>query len=83
MFSRLYNSCGIGTLFWMSSQPAVEKELDPRLLNKLCSTQPSIEIFLLINVKMPIIGILTFMSRKYILLGLYEPEKDLNFLMYL
>ena len=41
------------------------------------------EIFLLINVKMPtIVGILTFMSRKNSILGLFEPVKKLNFLIF-
>ena len=40
------------------------------------STQLSMKFFLLINVKMPtIVGILTFMSRKNIILGLSAPEK--------
>ena len=39
---------------------------------------------LLINVKMPtVVGILTFMSRKNGILGLSEPEKKLNFLIFL
>ena len=47
-----------------------------RLENKSCSTQLSIKIFLLINVKMPtVFGILTFMSRKKSVIGLSEPEK--------
>ena len=38
-----------------------------------CSTQLSMEFFLLINVKMPtIVGILTFMSGKNSILGLSE-----------
>ena len=42
-----------------------------------CSTQLSMIIFLLINVKMPtIVGILTFMSRKNRILGLSEPAKS-------
>ena len=41
----------------------------------LCSTQLSMDFFLLINVKMPtIVGILTFMSRKNIILGLSAPK---------
>ena len=41
------------------------------------------EFFLLINVKMPtIVGISTFMSRKTSILGLSEPEKKLNFLIF-
>ena len=40
----------------------------------LCSTQLSVNFFLLINVKMPtIVGILTIMSRKNSILGLTEP----------
>ena len=57
------------------------------------STQLSMKIFLLIYVKMPtIVGILTFMSRnrwhvnfyeqENNILGLSEPEKRLNFLIY-
>ena len=42
-----------------------------------CSTQLSMKVFLLINVKMPtIVGILTFMSGKNSILGLYEPKKS-------
>ena len=42
-----------------------------------CSTQLSMNFFLLINVKMPtIVGILTFMSRKNSILGLSESEKS-------
>ena len=41
-----------------------------------CSTQLSMKIFPLINVKMStIVGILTFMSKKNSILGLSEPEK--------
>ena len=39
-------------------------------------TQLSMKFFLLIIVKMPpVVGILTFMSRKNSILGLSEPEK--------
>ena len=49
-----------------------------------CSTQLSMEVFLLINVKMPtIVGILTFMSGKNSIFGLSESEKKLNFLIFL
>ena len=41
-----------------------------------CLTQLSINFFLLIDVKMPTVGILTFMSRKNRILGLSEPEKS-------
>ena len=42
-----------------------------------CSTQLSMKIFLLINVKMPTtVGILTCMNRKNTILGLSVPEKS-------
>ena len=42
-----------------------------------CSTQLSMKIFQLINVKIPtIVGILTFMSGKNSILGLSEPFKS-------
>ena len=42
-----------------------------------CSTQLSMNFFLLINVKMPtIVGILTYMSGKNGFLHLSEPEKS-------
>ena len=42
-----------------------------------CSTQLSMEVFLLIYVKMPtIVGILTFMRGKNSILGLSEPKKN-------
>ena len=41
------------------------------------SIQVSMKIFLLINVKMPtVVGILTFISWKNRILGLYEPAKS-------
>ena len=41
-----------------------------------CSTQLSMKFFLLINVKMPtVVGILSFMSWKNSILGLFESEK--------
>ena len=56
-------------IFYISPGPEVIK-LFP------CSTQLSMKFFPLINVKMPtIVGILTFMSRKNSILGLYDPEK--------
>ena len=49
-----------------------------------CSPQLSMKFFLLINVKMPtIVGILTFMSGKNSILGLSEPKKVSNFLIFL
>ena len=61
----------------MKSGPEVIKHFS-------CSTQLSMNFFLLINIKMPtIVGILTFMSRKNSILGLSEPKKKLNFLIFL
>ena len=55
----------------------------PDVIKTSCSTQLSMQCFLLINVKMPTIdGILTFMSKKNSILGLSEPEKKLNFLIF-
>ena len=49
-----------------------------------CSTQLSMNFFLLVNVKMPtIVGILTFMRGKNSILGLSEPKKKLNLLIFL
>ena len=46
-----------------------------------CSTQLSMNFFLLINVKMPtLVGIFTFMSGKNSILGLSEPRKKAKFL---
>ena len=58
---------------------------DPEVIKKIsCSTQLSLKFFLLINVKMPtIFGILTVMSRKNSIISLSEPEKKLNFLLFL
>ena len=48
----------------------------PEVIKKSCSIQVSMNFFLLINVKIPtVVGILTFMSRKNSILGLYDPEK--------
>ena len=45
-----------------------------------CSTQLSMKVFLLKNVKMPtIVGILTFMSGKNSILGLSGPKKKADF----
>ena len=42
-----------------------------------CSTKLRMKFFLLINVKMPtIVGILTYMSGKNSILGLFEPKKN-------
>ena len=52
--------------------------------NISCSTQLSMKLFLLINVKMPTtVGILTFKRRKNSIIGLSKPEKRLNFLIFL
>ena len=49
-----------------------------------CSTQLNMKFFLLINVEMPtVVGISTFKCRKNSILGLSEPEKMLNFLIFL
>ena len=45
-----------------------------------CSAQLSMNFCLLINVKMPIVGILTFMSGKNSILGLSEPSKKIFFI---
>ena len=59
------------------SGPEVIKEIS-------CSTQLSMNFFLLINVKMPtIVGILTFMSWKNSIIVLPKPEKKFNFLIFL
>ena len=47
-----------------------------KVIKLSCSIQLSMNFFLLINVKMPTVGILTFMSRKNNVLGLSEPKKD-------
>ena len=58
-----------GKLFCMRTGPEVNKLFS-------CSSQLSMKLFLLINVKMPTnVGILTFMSMKYSILGLSEPKK--------
>ena len=52
----------------------------PEVINLFSSsTQLSMKIFLLINVKMPtIVDILTFMNRKTSILGLSETEKSIT-----
>ena len=65
-FKKLY------TFTWYSVQsgPEVIKLFS-------CSTQLSMNFFLLINVKMPtFVGILTFISGKNSILGLSEPKKN-------
>ena len=53
-------------------------------LEKLSLGQLSINYLLPVNVKIPtVVGILTFMIRKNSILDLYEPEKKLNFLIFL
>ena len=50
--------------------------LVPEVMKNIsCLTQLSMKFFLLIKVKMSIVGILTFMSKKNRILGLSEPEK--------
>ena len=59
-------------------------DLVPRLLKISCSTQLSMNYFLLINIKMPtIVGILTLMSRKNSIVGFSEPDKKLHFLSFI
>ena len=59
-------------------------ELGPAVIKLFsCSTQLSMTFFLLINVKMPtIVGILTPMSGKNSILGLSQPRKKPNFLIF-
>ena len=48
-----------------------------------CSTQLSMKFFLLINFEMPTtVGNSIYMDRKNSILGLFEPEKLLNFLIF-
>ena len=48
------------------------------------STPLSMTFNLLIDVKIPmIVGILTFINRENSILGLSEPKKNLNFLIFL
>ena len=53
-----------------------------KVIKLSCSIQLSMKFFLLTNVKMPTVGILTFMSRKNSVLGLSEPKKT-NFWIFL
>ena len=54
----------------VSTQPGTE------VIKNSCSTQLSMNFFLLINVKMPTtVGILTLLSSSNNVLGLSEPEK--------
>ena len=49
----------------------------PEVVKMSCSTQLTMNFFLLINIKMPtIVGILTFVSWKNSNLGLSEPEQS-------
>ena len=49
----------------MYYQVTNESKYGPEVIKKSCSTQLSMNLFLIINVKMPtIVDILTFMSRK-------------------
>ena len=61
-----------------------KKSVPEVIKNFSCSTQLSMEFFLLINVKMPtIVGILTFMNMKNSIISLSEPKKMLNFQCFL
>ena len=64
--------------------PLHQMRTGPEVIKLLsCSTQLSMKFFQLTNVKMPtILGILTFMSRKNSIIGLFESEKKLNFLIF-
>ena len=57
---------------------SVQHVTRPRGYKKIsCSTQLSMKIFLLVNVKMPtVVGILTFTSRKNSIPGLSESENS-------
>ena len=71
-FHRLTAPVGLAQMFsflMLSPGPEVIKLFS-------CSTQLSMNFFLLTNVEMPnIVGILTYMNRKNSILGLSEPEK--------
>ena len=43
------------------------------------STLPSMNFILLINVKMPVVGILTFICRINVWLWWFKPENSINF----
>ena len=60
---------------FLSFAVVFHKQVMPRGYNFFsCLTQLRMNFFLLINVK-KVVGILTFMSRKNTILGLYEPEE--------
>ena len=68
----------LGIVLWLpnANRPEVIKLFS-------CSTQPSMKFFLLINIEMPTnVGISAFMSRKNSILGLSEPEKMLNMVIF-
>ena len=72
--SSLIRFCSGGQLFMIR----------PQGRKKIMLNSAELEIFLFINVKIPtIVGILTFVSRKNSILGLAEPEKMLNFMIFL
>ena len=54
----------------MAVYPNILSEIGLEVIKKIsCSTQLSVKFFLLVNVK------ITFLSRKYGILGLFKPEK--------
>ena len=61
----------------MSLQNFSTEQTGPEVINRFsCSTQLSMEFFLLIIVKMPTtVGILTFMSGKNSILGISAPKR--------
>ena len=64
-------------------RPSVATE-QLKITGNIKSHESCMKFFLLISVKMPtIVGILTFMSRKNSILGLYDPETKLNFMIFL
>ena len=86
--SRDYGYSRIRLVFLFFQTLAHEKETNcyrpgPEVIKLFsCSTQLSMKIFPLINVKITtIVGILTFMGEKNSILGLSEPKKQ-NFLIF-
>ena len=81
LYSNIYKGIGSFVLVpWMQRQCPVIKLSGPEVIKLFsCSTQLSMNFFLLIDVKMPtIVGILIFMSRKNSIIGIIwisESEK--------
>ena len=79
--------------FWATRQSGSKRigtslssmyKTSPKVIKLLsCSTQLSMNFFLLINVKMPtMVGILIFMCGKNSIFGLSEPKKSRFFYIY-